>query len=85
MSDGDSLVLVPVGVVTSVLGLLGSCRSCPVDLGHTAGPEPAAASLVAHCIRFSEAVDIAVATGLVVVGEAVVVAVASTYRAVLGT
>jgi hypothetical protein len=71
-------VLVPVDVVASVQELLGSCHNCPVDLGHIAGPEPAAASLVAHRIRFFEAVDSAV-------GEAVAGAVASTYRAVLGT
>jgi hypothetical protein len=85
MSDGGSLVLVPVDVVASVRELLGSCHNCPVDLGHIVGPEPAAASLVVHRIRFFEAVDTAVATGLVVVGEAVAGAVASTYRVVLGT
>jgi hypothetical protein len=79
MNDGGRLVLVLVGVVACVLGLLGSRRSYPVDLVHAAGPEPAAASSVAHRICLFEVVDTAVAAG-----EAVAGAVASTYRALLG-
>jgi hypothetical protein len=84
MSDWGSLAPVSVGVVTSVLGLLGSHRSYPDDLAHAVVPEPAAAKLVAHRICFFEAVDSAVATGLVVVGEAVAGVVASTYHAMPG-
>jgi hypothetical protein len=83
--DGGSLgpVPVPVDVGASVLGLLGSYRSCPADSGHTADPEPVAANSVAHRICFVEAVDTAVATGTDVADEVGVGAVAHISRGVL--